>query len=191
MPDHSDHRPALQTALQSFTGKPLAEAARCMLAVLGYQSDRILQLGSSDPQAFLDFVRSNLGGSAFDESKALFADWKTADLLFQLTDEELTGQNSLFKETAVSTGLMRSYLFFAIELTGEHYARGKLTGIARQINRVFPMPVMVLIKHQSEHQPVLSIAVINRRQNKKVAEKDVLGKVTIIRQIVRWLNAPH
>ena len=189
MPDHSDHRPALQTALQAFTGKPLAEAARCLLAVLGYQSDRTLHLGSSSPQAFLDFVQSHPSGSAFDESKALFADWKTADLLFQLTDEELTGQDSLFKETAVSAGLMRSYLFFAIELTGEHYARGKLTGIARQINRVFPMPVMVLIKHQSEHQPVLSIAVINRRQNKKDAEKDVLGKVTIIRQIA--LTQPH
>lgn len=49
----------------------------------------------------------------------------------------------------------------AIELTGDHYARGKLTDIARQINRVFPMPVMVFLKHKTNKQPVLSIAVIN------------------------------
>ncbi len=95
----------------------------------------------------------------------------------------------MFKETNINTGLLRSYLFFAIELTGDNYARGKLTSIARQINRVFPMPVMVLMKHLSEKQPVLSIAVINRRQNKRDSAKDVLGKVTIIRDIS--LAEPH
>ncbi|MEI7867899.1 MAG: Eco57I restriction-modification methylase domain-containing protein, partial [Candidatus Methylumidiphilus sp.] len=189
MANNTDPRTSIDATLKHFNTDPLADAARNLLATLGYQSDRTLHLGSSDPQAFLDFVRSHPSGSAFDESKALFQDWKTADLLFQLTDEELTGQDSLFKETAVSVGLMHSYLFFAIELTGEHYARGKLTGIARQINRVFPMPVMVLLKHQADNLPVLSIAVINRRQNKKDAEKDVLGKVTIIRQIS--LTQPH
>ena len=75
--------------------------------------------------------------------------------------------NCLFQDTDVKPGLLRSYLFFAIELTGEGYARGMLTGIARQINRVFPMPVMVLIKHVADKKPVLSFAVINRRQNKR------------------------
>jgi type I restriction-modification system DNA methylase subunit len=51
------------------------------------------------------------------------------------------------------------------------------------------MPAMVLIKHLSDKQPVLSIAVINRRRNKVSAEKDVLEKATIIRDIS--LTKPH
>ena len=108
---------------------------------------------------------------------------------FQLTDEELSRHASLFKDTAVNPGLLRSYVFFAIELTGGDYTRGKLTGIARQINGVFPMPVMVLIKHLKDKEPVLSITVINRRQQKRDTAKDVLGKVTIIRDI--RLTQPH
>lgn len=48
-----------------------------------------------------------------------------ADLLFQLTDEEL--QTTLFKEKSVQRGLLKSYIFIAIELKGSDYARGKFS----------------------------------------------------------------
>ncbi len=179
----------IEAALATFSQQPLREAATKFLGELGYQSDRTLNLGNSSPRAFLELVNSHTGSAGFNESKALFSNWASADLLFQLTDEELSGNMSLFKDTAVDPGLLRSYLFFAIELTGGDYPRGKLTGIARQINRVFPMPVMLLIKHLTDKKPVLSIAVINRRQNKRDAARDVLGKVTIIRDIS--LSQPH
>src|SRR5208283_2350542 len=184
-----DLRESIRTALAAFETSALRQAATSLLSTLGYQSDRTVRLGNSSPQAFLDFVRSHAGGDSFSEAKALYAEWKFADLLFQLTDEELSGHTSLFKETDINPGLLHSYLFFAIELTGSDYPRGKLTGIARQINRVFPMPVMVLIKHVTNKKPVLSIAVINRRQNKRDAARDVLGKVTIILDI--GLVEPH
>jgi hypothetical protein len=189
MSTRTDQREAIVTALKAFEKQTLAEAGRRLFATLGYESDRTLHLGDSSPHAFLNFVSSHARGTVFDKRKALVSDWKSANLLFQLTDDELSGHTSLFKETAVQPGLLRSYLFFAIELTGERYARGKLTGMARQINRVFPMPVMVLIKHLADKRPVLSIAVINRRQNKRDAAKDILGKVTIIRDIA--LVDPH
>ncbi|MFC2076709.1 Eco57I restriction-modification methylase domain-containing protein [candidate division KSB1 bacterium] len=195
MPESNDIREDIIASLKDFNKLPVPEAARRLFATLGYKSDRTVQLGDSTPHGFLDFIRSHSAGSSFDEKKALVPDWKSADLLFQLTDEELSGHLSLFKETSVDPGLLRSYLFFAIELTGENhavggnYARGKLTGIARQINRVFPMPVMVLIKHRFDKNSVLSIAVINRRQSKRDENKDVLGKVTIIRNIS--LTNPH
>ena len=75
----------------------------------------------------------------FDPTKALFADWTSADILFQLTDEELSAASGLFKDTTVKPSLLQSYLFFAIELKGKDDPRGA---------------------------PVLSIAVINRRRNK-------------------------
>jgi type I restriction-modification system DNA methylase subunit len=184
-----DLRESIQSALAAIETSPLRASAIGLLATLGYRSDRTVNLGSSSPKAFLQFIRAQSAAAPFNEAKALFESWKSADLLFQLTDEELNSSQSLFQDTDLKSGLLRSYVFFAIELIGEGYPRGKLTGIARQINRVFPMPVMVLIKHVTDKKPVLSIAVINRRQHKRDAVKDVLGKVTIIRDIS--LGATH
>lgn len=178
-------REDIKSALWSLISQPLREASLALLATLGYRSDRTLVLEGSKPQAFLDLIESQGGATKFDTVKACFADWKSADILFQLTDEDLAASSSLFKETDIKSGLLRSYLFFAIELKGSDHSRGKLSAIARQINRVFPMPVMVLLKHGEK----LSIAVINRRQNKIHADKDVLEKVTLIRDIS--LIVPH
>jgi adenine-specific DNA-methyltransferase len=189
-----DLRDSIQAALQAFAAAPLRDAATALLNILGYQSDRTLDLGNSTPSAFLDFITSSPQGDAFDPKKALFPDWTSADLLFQLTDKEISRETTLFPETEINPGLLRSYVFFAIELNGQSsvngcYARSKLTAIARQINRVFPMPVMVFIKHPTPDGSVLSIAVINRRRNKVRADKDVLEKATIIRDIS--LADPH
>ncbi len=153
MPDLRDE---IKTALKDFNSQPLRKASLALLSTLGYSSDRTLILEGSKPQAFLDLVSSQGDAANFDQTKALFSDWKSADILFQLPDEELASTSSLFKDTTLKTGLLRSYLFFTIELSGENhstkgnYARGKLTAIARQLNRVFTMPVMALLKHLSE-----------------------------------------
>ena len=166
----------MKAALASFQTLPLKDAARQLLAKLGYQSDKFIAGAGSSPQAFLDLFSS---GHAFDHAKALVPEWKTADLLFQLTDQELSRETSLFTDASVKAGLLKSYVFIAIELRGSDYARGKFSAIARQINRHFPMPVMVFFKHQGR----LTIAVINRRRNKIDSDKDVLEKATLIRDI--------
>ncbi len=173
----------LQVFASSDSGANLRTASIDLLNTLGYKSEKTLDLDGS-PAVFLEQFDTN-PDRPFAKDKALFDDWKEIQLLFQLTDQELSGQNKLFAENEVKQGLMSSYLFFAIELNKRDYARGKLTAIARQLNRVFPMPVMVFIKHRD----LLSIAVINRRLNKRDNEKDVLGKVTIIRDIS--LTNPH
>lgn len=190
MPATIDLRDKIRSALEAFASQPLRQACLSFLDILGYRSDRTIVLEGSKPQAFLDFVQSQITPLKFDPEKALFSDWKSVDLLFQLTDSDLAATSSLFEETDVQSGLLRSYVFFAIELNGRSvvngtYARGKLTAIARQINRVFPMPVMILLKHGQS----LAIAVINRRQSKIHPDKDVLEKVTLIRDIS--LASPH
>ena len=186
-------RDAIENALHEYKTLPIREASLSLLKTLGYESDKTMPLEGSSPQAFLDLIHSQSDAS-FSEKNALFTDWTSADLLFQLTDDELSRESSLFEDNEVKPTLLKSYLFFAIELNGDsavngNYARGKLTAIARQLNRVFPMPVMLLIKHPQQREQVLSIAVINRRRNKISKEKDVLGKVTIIRDIS--LTEPH
>ena len=179
----TDIRDDIKEAIAATAKGQLRAKATKLFKTLGYASDRTLDLGDSSPEAFLEFIDTHAADSNFNRDKALADEWKSADLLFQLTDEDISSQRSLFENTDINATLMRSYVFFAIELTGKNYARGKLTDIARQINRAFPMPVMVLLKHKRDKQQVLSIAVINRRRSKRDASKDVLGKVTIIRDI--------
>ena len=168
--------------IANFQTLALKDAARQLLAKLGYQSDKFLVGAGSKPQDFLDDFAT---GHTFDQAKALVPDWKSADLLFQLTDQELSREASLFTDTSVKAGLLKSYIFIAIDLKGSDYGRGKFSAIVRQINRLFPMPVMVFFKHQGR----LTIAVINRRANKLDETKDVLGKVTLISGID--LAQPH
>ncbi|MCF6177782.1 MAG: Eco57I restriction-modification methylase domain-containing protein [Geopsychrobacter sp.] len=173
----------IQQCLQAFSGKDLRTAAIGLLNTLGYQSEKTLDLGGS-PEAFLEQF-DNDPDRAFRKDKALFEDWQEIQLLFQLTDQELSGQNSLFVENEVKQGVMNSYLFFALRLKEATYTRGKLAQITRQLNRLFPMPVMVFFEYDGQ----LSIAVINRRGNKRDSDNDVLGKVTFIQGIS--LAAPH
>ena len=172
----------LPEALSAFARLELKDASRKLLAELGYTSDKYLPGLASTPEAFEEAFTK---GSDFDKAKALFAEWKSADLIFQYTDAELSPQKELLKDNEVSTSILKSYIFTSVELRGSDYARGKFSSIARQINRLFPQPVMVLIKHGDR----LTIAIINRRYNKLDQSKDVLGKVTLIRDIN--ITQPH
>ncbi|MEB3098962.1 Eco57I restriction-modification methylase domain-containing protein [Achromobacter sp. D10] len=171
---------AISQHIQKFSSQPLRQAALSLFSTLGYASDRTVETPS-----VADFRAQFDSESKLEHPAALIASWQSAELLFQLTDEELSRSTALFKDEAVKTSLLQSYVFIAIELADGDYARGKLAGIARQINRIFPMPVMVLFKIGGR----LSIAVINRRLNKRDDNKDVLGKVTLIRNIA--IDEPH
>ena len=85
----------------------------------------------------------------------------------------------LFGTEKVNDTLIETYLFFAIELSGANYTRTILSSITRQINKVFPMPVMILFKYNG----LITLSVIGRRINKKDENKDILKKVTLIKDI--------
>lgn len=171
---------SIRDAITQFSTKPLRVASLGLFASLGYQSDRTIAINS-----VADFCTQFDPSGMLDHPRAQKSNWQSIELLFQLTDEELSRNATLFKDTAVRASLLQSYVFFAVELQPGDYARGKLAAITRQINRIFPMPVMVLFKVGGN----LSIAVINRRQNKRDESKDVLGKVTLIQNIS--IAKPH
>ena len=58
----------MKSALAHFQTLPLKDAARQLLARLGYQSDKFIAGAGSSPQAFLDLFGA---GPAFDPAKAL------------------------------------------------------------------------------------------------------------------------
>ena len=155
MPSNPELKQRIGQRIQAFAAQPLRKAALSLFSTLGYESDRTVKTRS-----IADFREQFDPESRLAHPAALIASWHSVELLFQLTDEELSRSSALFKDEAVKTSLLQSYIFVAIELTEDDYARGKLAGIARQINRIFPMPVMVLFKIGGR----LSIAAINRRR---------------------------
>ncbi|MGB3300070.1 MAG: Eco57I restriction-modification methylase domain-containing protein, partial [Phormidesmis sp.] len=81
--------------------------------------------------------------------------------------------------------IIESYLFLGLELKGEQYSRTKLSVITRELNKLFAMPVMVIFRYGE----LMTLAVIDRRLNKRDESKDVLEKVTLIRDIS--VVSPH
>jgi hypothetical protein len=185
MPD-IDLKIAIQEAIQQFGKKPLAEAATALLETLGYRSQKRLMLtpNTSDQfnKEFDPYKRMNV-------DKALLSEWSSVDLLFQITDEEIrgsmAGQGQLFVNQKVDNTIINSYLFFAVGLRGEQYTRTQLAAITREINKLFLMPVMVIFKHGQ----TLTIAIIARRLHKRDQSRDVLEKVTLIKDIA--IIEPH
>ncbi|VUZ85858.1 Eco57I restriction-modification methylase, partial [Candidatus Methylomirabilis lanthanidiphila] len=179
-------RQAVAAALCDLDASPLAVGATSLLAALGYRSDRSIAL---TPNSSEHFLATYAAGRPFRRDRALVDHWTGIDPLFQLTAEEITmtAQTRLaFEPTGKwNHAIIESYLFFAIELKQETYTRTQLAELTREINRLFPMPVMLLIRHGR----CLTVAVINRRLHKKDESKDVLEKVTLIKDIN--LSKPH
>ena len=179
---------AIVASLKSFADKPLAAAAAALFESLGYKSEKRIVLKPNTPETF---VATFAKDKPLNPETALLADWQSVDFIFQLTDDEVRAaaqgnQQFLFDSKGKWNGAaIESYLFFAITLAKPHYTRTELSGITRAVNRLFPMPAMLLFRHGD----TLTLAVINRRLHKRDEAKDVLEKVTLIKDI-RFAN-PH
>ena len=178
---------AIAQSLNRFATGNLADNARSLFETLGYRVDKSTSLDAPTAQSFLN---SFADGRSFNREAALVKDWQFVDLLFQLTKDEITGSNQLrisFGDSSRvdNTIIIESYLFFAIALKGSTYTRTQLAGITREINKLFPMPVMLLFQYGQ----VLTLSIINRRLHKRDESKDVLEKVTLIKDIA--FASPH
>ncbi|MGB8689309.1 MAG: hypothetical protein WCD53_18485, partial [Microcoleus sp.] len=108
------------------------------------------------------------------------SEWKSVDFLFQLTEDEIksNGQLSLFSNQ-IDKNYLQSYIFLAISLRGNHYNRTDLSNITREVNRQSDIPILVLFRHGD----CFTLSIINRRPNKLETSKDVLEKITLIKDI--------
>ena len=197
MANHTtDLRNKIKTALQNATTGDLLATSTALLAELGYASYKTLNL-PAQPAAFAKEIENLLGGSkALNPAQASLADWQSAAFLFQLSNEELpalaAGQLSLLQDTSsVQAHQIESFVFLAIDLKPGNWSRTRLAALTRELNRLFPMPAVVLFRHPREDgAPLLSVSVIHRRANKRDATLDVIeGKVSIIKDID--LHQPH
>ncbi|NWJ98176.1 MAG: hypothetical protein HXX20_20670, partial [Chloroflexi bacterium] len=159
----------------------LAEQAIELFGVLGYRSDKRIDLDSPTAQGFEEAFTVN-SDRPFHRDNALVENWQYADMIFQITGEELKQTSQmLFKldEDGWREGLYQSFLFFAIELAPQNYTRTQLATITREINKLFPMPVSILFRYGS----ALTLSIVTHRPNKKDGSRDVLEKVTLIKDL--------
>ena len=127
-------RQIIRSALGRCAGGRLGPAAAGLFGALGYRSERTADTGGA-PATFLEFFPP---GAAFNPGRALRDDWLAADVLFQLTDDDLIrgAQLALFNSAGVvvDNAAIESYLFLAFNLRGDAYSRGQLAAAAREIS---------------------------------------------------------
>ena len=178
---HQTHiRTDIQRALNNFTDGEIHENATHLLNVLGYQSQRTLSRTENTVTAFLeDFDRHK----RMNRQKALLQEWDTADFLFQLTANEITQHTQetivFHEDQGIDNTIYYSYLFLAIKLKEDTYSRTALASIAREINKCYAMPALLIFQHGH----ALTFAIINRRPSQRDQDRDVLEKVTLIKDI--------
>ena len=167
----------IKIAIQSFDSSKLYESAIRFFNVLDYKSDKTDRIKPTNFDGFLDAF--NISTSSVNKEKALASHWKKIEFIFQVADSEITRIQSLFDTGEVDINEYQSFLFFAIQLKEETYKRSDLVKITREVNLPFKMPVIVLFHYGNK----LTLAVIDRRLHKRDTNKDVLEKVTVIKDI--------
>ena len=178
----------IQNSINTFAESPLREASTRLLNALGYHSERTGNEGI-DTQLFQSLREATAARRAQAPPDALdrlrINDWEKFHLIFQLSDDEINRQETLFEPPNVDSGLMLSYIFVAVQLRDENWTRTQLADITRFINTQIVVPIMVMFRYGD----VLTLAIINRRWHKRDETKRVLEKVTLIKDIN--LRNPH
>lgn len=175
-----DLRQTIDERLKAFDQSSLAGAALGLLDALGYRSERQI---TDRPLAADEFKSTYAADRPFNEDAALTGEWKSIDLLFQLTDAEVRQaiqmQMAFDSRERYDGAIIESFLFAAIDLHGDSYPRQKLAAATRAVNRLFPMPVIILFRHGQ----TVTLSIIRRRLHRREESKDVLEKVTLIKDI--------
>ena len=160
-------------------GAPLREGAAALLGALGYRSRRTADAGGV--AEFRDLLDSaDPARPLTGRQRALFEPWRAVEIVFQITDGEIGGGSDRSGAAAgFDAGRTKSFLFVAADLEDRAYTRTHLADTARAVNRGFAMPVVVLFRHG----PAVTLAAVHRRARKKDTGRDVLEKVTLIKDV--------
>jgi len=165
----------METALNAFKTGDFTENALSFFEMLGYNTKDSQPLTQ---KTYAGFAREL---KPLNETNALVSEWIYVDQLFFLTPE-----NTKMAALRVGEQEIHAYMIFGIELKKSYYSRSDLAKITRELNRKFDIaPILVLFKHGD----ALTLSVINRRLHKRDESRDVLEKVTLIKDI--RLEKPH
>jgi len=173
-------------AIRGFADNPLGESSARLLSTLGYKSERVPPSENNNATEILKGGENRLRDSEF---ALLNEHWINAEIVFQYTDDELK-ESLIFQKTKFDQGRIKSFLFVAADLKNDKYTRGRLAEMTRIVNRLFSMPVIMFYRYGIASEKLdLTTALIHRRPHKRDQSRDVLEKVTLIKDI--RVKNPH
>ena len=168
------------SALATIPDSDFLAVTKDLLRVLGYRSDRIMEL-SGDPEDFiLQFPAPNENART---EQTFCENAQSVRLIFQLTSDEIASSNQQtlsFDAASFDKGNTSSFIFSAVELKKDTYARGEYAQFTREINKRLSQPSVVLFRTTSN---LLTLAFVHRRPHKRDPNRDVMGSVSLIREI--------
>ena len=170
----------IRTALSAAAAGDFPELATALLAALGYNSERTLTGQTGKPG---DFIRQFPAQNPGTQSERSFLDnAQSVRILFQFTGSEIQAQTQqgLFDTIDLDTGNARSFLFAAVELNGNSYPRGQYAAFTRELNKHIQLPMVALFRTANNR---ITLAFVHRRPNRRDPSRDVLGSVSLIREV--------
>ena len=174
----------IRVALAKLPGREFTAVATDLLGIMGYRSNLV---PDSESVTVHDFIHQHPATTPGTQTEQSFMEAvESIRVLFQFTDQEISAQGSLFSAANFDTGNARSFLFAAVELKQASYPRGDYATFAREINKRWQIPTVVLFRTASD---LLTLAFVHRRPNRRDPDRDVLGSVSLIREIRP--SAPH
>ena len=179
MTTNADDIRRIESALLEGSDSDFETAGRNLLNAMGYRSERTLAL-SGDIDDFLHTFGALNPDTKTERDFREHAE--SVKLIFQVSDSEIAQsvQPDMFDTGEFDKGRAQSFVFVATELKAEEYPRGDYAQFVREINKRFPMPIVALFRAASGR---ITLAFVNRRVNKRDADRDVLGNVSLIREI--------
>ena len=179
-------REDIQSALKTIPGDDFGVAANRVLEALGYQSERTQELSGSVDDFIREFPAQNKNTRTEEEFRE---QTQSVKLIFQVTSDEIassTQPSIKFDSASFDKGHQKSFVYFAVELKEATCTRGQYARLTREINKRLNQPSVVLFRTTSD---LLTLAFVHRREHKRDPARDVLGKVSLIREIAP--NNPH
>ena len=179
------NKETIKSALAAIPTGDFLEKSKELLDTIGYRSELTLELSGTADDFFEEFPPRNPNTKTEQEFRKHA---ESAQIIFQFTKDEIEDdpqQMTLLESNAFDKGNIKSFLFCAVELKDNNYSRTKYAQFTREINKRLFAPTVILFR-TAKH---LTVAFADRRPDKTDEDRDVLGQVTLIKDI--RLNNPH
>ena len=178
------NKETIKSALSAMPAGDFLEKSKELLSTIGYRSELTLELSGTVHDFFDEFPPLNPNTKTEKEFRKHA---ESVQLVFQFTSDEIADdpQGTLFEAASFDKGNIKSFLFCAVELKDNNYSRTKYAEFTREINKRLFAPTVILFRAGNR----LTVAFADRRPDKTDEDRDVLGQVTLIKDI--RLHNPH
>ena len=182
------NKEAIKSALAAMATGDLLEKSKELLAIIGYRSERTDELSGTVDDFFEEFPVPKPSTENTNTKKEFGKNTESVHLGSHFTYDEIAGNIQHTPDLGadfLQGGDIDSFLFFTVELKDKNYPRGKYAEFTREINKRLGTPTVVLFRVANR----LTIGFTDRRPHRSDEDRDVLGQVTLIKDI--HLDNPH